>query len=162
MAKPMANDAAVAVAVQFQFQFVRLPLPLPSHLPSSSLLCSFLISTRLRTKRKHIKCAFKSTFLKAMRKCCPHPTPLPAARCISYSASSSHAPSASVIHFRPYATNCGNSAKWPSLLIANTATEVTGIVSHLLLPPPQAGNLPTISCRPMLLEGSRGNCSKTN
>lgn len=104
------------------------------------LLCpssfGFSICTRLRTKRKHIKCAFKSIFL--CESVCPSP-PFPLA---------TH--NATGVHFRllllqnPTVENCG---KWPA---QNSGCFGVGF---------ECGNLPLISCilhavSCMLLPGS--------
>lgn len=90
--------------------------------PYTSPFFNFSISTRLRTKRKHIKCAFKSIFESYAKvlPSSPPPSSLPSVwtTLVLYATHWVRPASISGCCFA-YAANCGNSAKWPSLLIAH-------------------------------------------
>lgn len=95
--------------------------------PSSSLYSSnFSISTRLRTKRKHIKCAFKSIF-ESYAKVLPPPSVW--TTLVLHATHWVRPASISGCCF-VYAANCGNSAKWSSLLIAHNSNNSNGSDRH--------------------------------
>lgn len=123
MAKPMVNDAMLLSSSSLQ---ASLPLFIPF-----SAFSNFSISTRLRTKRKHIKCAFKSIF-ESYAKVLPPPPP-PTSPPLSvwttlvlYATHWVRPASISGCCCFAYAANCGNSAKWPSLLIAHNNNNGSG------------------------------------
>lgn len=108
----------------------RVPVCRPLSPFHPSPFSNFSISTRLRTKRKHIKCAFKSIF-ESYAKVLPPPPP-PTSPPLSvwttlvlYATHWVRPASISGCCFA-YAANCGNSAKWSSLLIAHNNNNGSG------------------------------------